>query len=175
MPKTRKMLGYENVPCLRPLMTLMETQSKVTLAHWSTDYAQNVIYPLWSKYEPDDRRPQQALDAARAWLSGTIKLTQAKKTILACHAAAREAEESPVAQAAARAIAQCASTIHAAKHSMGLVLYGALAVAYDKLGTTAPWERIEQCAADECERMYEALRSMAVSEEPNPVKIKWTG
>lgn len=173
MPKTRKMLSDWEAPYIQSLVKLIETQSKSTLAHWSLDYAQQVIVPLWSKHYPDDQRPQNALRAAREWLSGEIKLPQAKAAILACHAAAREAEGNPVAQAAARGIGQCASTIHAAGHCIGLAFYGALAVAYDTLGTKTPWEQLEQCAADECSRMLDALRAVSVEDEPNPAKLSW--
>ena len=153
MPKVRKMLSDWNAPYIQSLMKLIETQSKSTLAHWAIDYSERVILPLWSKHYPDDARPQNSLIAAREWLSGAIKLPQAKATILECHAAAREADGNPAAQAAARAIGQCASTIHSARHCIGLAFYGALAVAYDELGTSAPWTQIEQFAAAECRRM----------------------
>lgn len=173
MPKVRKMLSDWEAPYIRSLMKLIETQSKATLAIWAVDYAEQIILPLWSKYYPDDQHPQNALNAAREWLSGTIKLPQAKKTILECHAAAREADGNPVAQAAARAIGQCASTIHSARHCIGLAFYGAIAVAYDRLGTDAPSGQIEQCAAEECGRMEAALHAIAVENEPKPAKIDW--
>ena len=106
-------------------------------------------------------------------MAGTAKLPQAKKEILACHGAARDAAGNPVAQAAARAIGQSASTIHSARHCIDLAFYGALAVAYDQLGTAASWDEIEQCAAAECGRIEAALCSMAVEHEPNPAKINW--
>lgn len=173
MPKARKMLSDWNAPYIQALMKLIETQSKSTLAHWAVDYAEQSILPLWNKHYPEDQRPQNALHAAREWLSGSIKLPQAKTSILECHAAAREADTNPVAQAAARAIGQCASTIHSARHCIGLALYGALAVAYDTLGTNASWKALEQCAADECWRMLDALQSVSVKDEPNPAKIVW--
>jgi len=173
MLKVRKMLSDWDAPYIKSLVKLIETQSKPTLAHWAVDYAELVILPLWSKYYPDDLRPQNALNAAREWLSGAIKLPQAKKVILDCHAAAREADGNSVAQAAARAIGQCASTIHSARHCIGLALYGALAVAYDTFGTKATWAQLEQCAAEECGRMEAALRAVAVDNEPNPAKINW--
>ena len=173
MPKARKMLSDWNAPYIQSLMKLIETQSKSTLAYWAINYSQRVILPLWSKYYPDDLRPQNTLNAASEWLSGAIKLAQAKAVILECHSAAREADANPVAQAAARTIGQCASTIHSARHCIGLALYGALAVAYDTLGTNAPWEQLEQCAADECGRMLDALRAVSVDDEPNPAKINW--
>lgn len=171
MPVYRKMLSDLSAPYIQPLMKLIETQSKATLANWAVDYAEQVMLPLWNKHRLNDPRPQKALNAAREWLSGAIKLPQAKKLILECHAAAREAEAYPAAQAAARAIGQSASTVHSARHCIGLALYGAMAVAYDALGTDAPWERLEQSAADECGRMLDALRYAAIDNEPDPAKI----
>ncbi|MCE5196543.1 MAG: hypothetical protein LLG09_05375 [Negativicutes bacterium] len=173
MPKARKMLSDWQAPSIQLLLTLIGTQSKPTLAHWAVDYAEHFILPLWVKAYPHDLRPQQALQAAKAWLAGTIKLPEAKAAILACHAAARESETNPGAQAAARAIGQCASTIHSARHSIGLALYGALAVAYDKLGTEVQWEQLQLAAAEECGRMLAALQAVAVVDEPHPAKIDW--
>lgn len=171
--KTRKALSDWEAPYIRSLMKLIETQSKPTLAHWAVDYAESAMLPLWKERYPDDPRPQNALHAARAWLAGAIKLPQAKPEILACHAAAREAEGNPAAQAAARAIGQSSSAIHSARHCIGLAFYGALAVAYHALGTDAPWTQIERRAAEACGRMEAALRAVAVENEPNPAKINW--
>lgn len=173
MPKTRKMLSDWKAPYIQSLMRLIETQSKETLSHWAIDYCQQVIVPLWRKYYPHDQRPQNALNAASEWLLGAVKLPQAKSVILECHAAAREAEGNPVAQASARAIGQCASTIHSAQHCIGLAFYGAIAVAYEQLGMDAPFNEIEQCAAQECGRMEAALYAVAVEDEQNPAKINW--
>ena len=173
MSKARKMLSDWDAPYIQSLVKLIETQSKSTLVHWAVDYAEGVILPLYNKYYPNDLRPQNALNSAGQWLAGAIKLPQAKMVILECHAAAREAHANPVAQAAARAIGQSASTIHSARHCIGLALYGAIAVAYDTLGTNATWEQLDKCAADECGRMLDALRSVAVENEPNPAKIDW--
>ena len=173
MPKTRKMLSDWDAPYIQALVKLIETQSKTTLANWCVDYAGQRLLPIFEAGYPEDMRPRQALNAAREWLDGAIKLPQAKAVILACHAAAREAQTNPAAQAAARAIGQSASTIHSATHCIGLAAYGALAVAYDTLGTKVPWEQLERCAAGECKRMLEALRAVAVVNEPNPAKFNW--
>ena len=167
------MLSDWKAPYIQSLMRLIETQSKATLAMWAIDYSERVILPLWSKRYPEDLRPQNALHAAREWMSGTIKLPEAKSAILECHSAAREAEGNPAAQASARTIGQCASTIHSARHCIGLAFYGAIAVAYDRLGTDASWEQIERYAAEECGRMEAALRAASVENEPDPAKIDW--
>lgn len=173
MPKARKMLSDWDAPYIQSLVKLIETQSKTTLVNWAVDYAERVLLPLWDKGYSQDLRPKNAIDAARQWLSGAIKLPQAKPAILECHAAAREADSNSAAQAAARAIGQSVSAIHSARHCIGLALYGALAVAYDSQGTNATWEQLEQCAALECGQMLDALRAVSVDHEPNPAKIDW--
>ncbi|NTV90715.1 MAG: hypothetical protein HGA22_10230 [Clostridiales bacterium] len=173
MPKARKMLSDWKAPYIQSLMRAIEIQSKVTLANWAVDYSERVLLTLWCKFYPEDPRPQNAIIAAREWLSGTIKLPQAKPLILECHAAARDSEGNATAQAAARAIGQSASTIHSARHCIGLAFYGALAVAYDRLGIDAPWEQIEQAAAVECGRMEAALLAVSVENEQKPAKIDW--
>lgn len=174
MPKYRKMLSDLTIPPIAAMMELLPTQSKATIANWTIDYAEGVILPVWLKHYPNDPRPLQALTAARDWLAGKVKLPVVKKIILdECHAAARENDANPAAQAAARAIGQAASTIHAPTHSIGIAFYGALAIAYDKLGQDAPWPELEACAIEECGRMLEALRAVSVENEPNPAKINW--
>ena len=174
MKKYRKMLNDINVPYLQSLMRLIETQSKTTLAHWSIDYALTYILPIYEKAYPDDPRPKRALDAAKQWLAGEVKLPYVKNIILnECNAAAREAEDTPAAQAAARTCGQAAATIHTPTHSLGIALYGALALAYDKSGIDANCDTLLSVAAEECAKMEAALRAVAVENEPNRAKINW--
>jgi hypothetical protein len=173
MPKPRKMLSDCDAPYIVSLMRLIETQSKATIADWCVSYAEAHLQPVWEKAFPDDGRPRAALQAARDWLEGKIKLPVAKKFILDAHAAAREAETNPAAQAAARAIGQAASSVHSATHSLGLPLYGSLAIAYGRLGVESPWEERLRLAAEECRKMEAALKAVAVEDEPNPAKVNW--
>lgn len=171
--KTRKMLSDWHAPYIQALIRQIDTQSKATLASWAIDYSEGMILPLWKRCCPEDSRPSEALSAARDWLAGSRKLPQVKPAILACHNAAKEMDADPVAQAAARAIGQSASTIHSAQHCIGLAFYGALALAYDALGTKAAWSELEAYAGKECQRMLEALVAVSVKDEPHPAKIKW--
>ena len=174
MKTARRMLSDINAPYLQSIMRLIETQSKVTLANWAMDYAEKELLPLYKKFYPSDCRLEKALQAARDWLAGKVKLPYVKEIILnGAHAAARESEN-PTATAAARAVGQAAACIHTPTHSLGLPLYGALAIAYDKAGTDAPWTLIEQIAAVEVEKMEAALRAVAVDNEPNPAKLNWS-
>ena len=173
MSKPRKMLPDWEAPYIQSLVKLIETQSKPTLANWCISYCEAHILPIFEKHCPGDMRPRNALNAAREWLDGKIKLPVAKAVILDCHAAARELEHDPTAQACARAAGQCASTIHSASHCLGIAYYGALAAAYDKLGVDAPWAALEASSAEECGRMEAALRAAAAENEPNPAKFTW--
>jgi len=174
MPKYRKMLSDIDAPYIQSLMRLIETQSKTTLAHWCIDYSYDKMLPIYEKQNPNDSRCRNALDAAKAWLEGKVKLPYVKNIILnECHAAARESDANPAAQAAARTCGQASATIHAPTHSLGLALYGALAVAYNTLGVDAPWDSLVEVAEAECKVMEAALREVAVDNEPNPAKINW--
>ena len=173
MPKLRKMLTDPSAPYIQSLMRLIETQSKETIANWCVGYAQEHLLPLWARSFPDDCRPAEALIAAQEYLAGQIKLPDVKKKIAQCRNAARESEGSHIAQGAARTIDAAASSVHNPAGSISLAFYGALTIAYGKLGTDAPWEALESLAAEECAKMEAALKAVAVENEPNPAKIKW--
>jgi hypothetical protein len=173
MAKLRKMLGEWQQPEIQSIVRLVETQSKTTIAKWCLDYAESFILPVYEKTFPEDLRPRNAINAAREWILGNIKLPAAKKFILECHAAARETEKNPSAQAAARAIGQSASCIHAATHCIGLTLYGAAAIAYDRVGTGETAEVYDKIACEEFIKMEAALRAIALENEPNPAKLNW--
>lgn len=174
MPKLRKMLGNANSSYIISLMRLIETQSKITLCNWALDYTEAHILPIYEKNCPGDNRPHHAINAARDWLAGKIKLPQVKAIILnECHAAARELDHNPAAQAAARTCGQAAACIHTPTHSLGLAFYGTAAIAYDRVGINEKPEVYDQIAAQECTKMETALRAVSIKNEPNPAKINW--
>lgn|GEM_PF-166790 len=167
--KTRKMLGDVNAQSTIALKNLIETQSKDTICKWCLDYAENQILPIFEKHCPGDERPRNAVNAARDYLNGKVKFPVVKNIILnECHAAARELDADPVAQAAARAIGQGSAVVHTLTHSLGLFFYAAAAVAYDRVGLGATDEMYAQIADEVCLDYTEALRAIAVENEPNP-------
>jgi hypothetical protein len=91
-----------------------------------------------------------------------------------CHAAARELDSNPIAQAAARAIGQGAAVVHTPTHSLGLFFYAAAAVAYDRVGFDATEEGYRKIAEETCLDYTKALRAVAVEHETNLAKLKWT-
>ncbi|HBR29873.1 MAG TPA: hypothetical protein DD789_10615 [Firmicutes bacterium] len=173
--KLRKMLGDVNAPSTVALMSLIDTQSKMTICNWCINYAEANILPIFEKHCPNDSRPRNALNAARDYLAGKVKFPVVKNIILnECHAAARELDANPVAQAAARACGQASAVVHTLSHSLGLYFYGAAAIAYDRVGLNENAEVYNMIAEEVCAEMTAALQAVAVADEPNPAKIKWT-
>jgi len=173
MAKLRKMLGSADSPYIVSLMRLIETQSETTIANWCIGYAEEQILPIYESAYPADTRPRDALNAAKDWLDGKTKLPAVKKLVLDVHAAAKEAEDNPAAQAAARTVGQAAAVIHTPAHSLGLAFYGAAAIAYARVGIKEKPEVYERIAAEECAKMEAALRAIAVPNEKNSAKINW--
>ena len=175
MPKKlRKTFGDVNAPSVVELRGLIDTQSKETIRKWCLDYAVEKMLPIFEKHCPGDGRPRNAVNAARGYLGGNVKFAAVKDIILnECHAAARELDACPVAQAAARAIGQGSAVVHTLTHSLGLYFYAAAAVAYDRIGLYAADEEYAAVAEEVCLDYTAALQAVAVEEEPNPAKLKW--
>jgi hypothetical protein len=173
MQKLRKMLGNWHQPEIQSLVKLIETQSKITIVNWCLNYAEKHYLPIYEAALPNDQRPRVSLDKARAWLQGKIKLPEVKKAILECHAAARETEKQPILQAAARAIGQAASSVHAATHALGIAFYGAAVIAYSEAGLEASADEYDKIASTEFINIYNSLKEMSVENEPNPAKVSW--
>ena len=174
MKKRRKTLGDVNSPSAVALRNLIDTQSKETIRNWCLDYAENKILPIFEKHCPKDPRPRNAVNAARDYIKGKVKFPAVKNIILnECHAAARELDSNPAAQAAARAVGQGTVVVHTLTHSLGLFFYAAAAVAYDREGLEAPDEVYDKIAEEICVDYTDALRSIAAESEPNPVRLKW--
>jgi hypothetical protein len=171
--KLKKTLGNFQSPHIISLMQLVETQSKTTLIKWCTGYAEKHIIPIYESAYPMDTRPRDAINNAIGWLEGRVKFIEAKQTNYDAHAAATEAEGNYPAQAAARAAAHAALTIHVSAHCLGLAFYGTTALAYEQAGINETPEVYDKIAAEECTKMEAALRSIAVLNESNPAKIDW--
>ena len=171
--KLRKMLGRADDPEIIALMRLMETQSRRTLACFAADYARENWLSVYEAHCPQDGRVREALNAAAAWTRGEIKAAPAKEKIRVAICAAKEAQEDPAAQAAARAAATAAGVMGTPTNALGMCFYGAAAVAYHTLGVCAPAGEYGEAAAREFVRIHEALSRAAVPEEPNRARINW--
>ena len=87
---------------------------------------------------PDDERPRAAIAAARDWVDGKIKMTDARKAAFAAHAAARETDNH-AACFAARAAGHAAATAHVADHAKHAAAYALKAVS--NIDAERQWQR----------------------------------
>lgn len=124
----KKMLFTKDSESLIPLTETVNKQDHRTLILWTLDCG-TIFSDIYKGYFPEDGRPKAALDIAREWSKGNVKMPVAKKAIHAVHNAASESGV-PAAEAAARAVGHATATVHVRTHAMGLVYYGLTSVAY---------------------------------------------
>lgn len=101
-----------------------------TATLWSAECAEHVL-PLFEKEYTKDQRPRKAIEAARAWAHGDIRVGEARIAALTSHAAAREATDD-AAKAAARAAGHAAGTAHMIGHAVHAAAYSLQAVGFVK-------------------------------------------
>jgi hypothetical protein len=147
----KKLLFNRDSACIQPLRELIEMQKHRTLAMWAVDCAEPVLKIFEDRY-PQEKRPREAIEAAKAWMRGGIKMPVAKAAIHAAHNAATEVERDAAACAAARAMGHAAATVHVETHALGLVFYGLTAVVYSTDQLTA-----DKAVSEELKRYYDAL------------------
>jgi hypothetical protein len=90
------------------------------LALWAADCAEHVL-PLFEEVRPKDARPREAIELARAWARGEVKMMQARNGAFEANAAAREV--TGAAREAAHAAGQAAPVAHVAAHYLGAAAY----------------------------------------------------
>ena len=95
------------------------------LAVWAAACAEHVLQ-LFEQAQPGDERPRRAIEQARAWARGEIRMTEARTAAFAAHAAAREA--CGAAREAARAAGHAVAVAHMADHELGAAAYAIRAV-----------------------------------------------
>ena len=173
MAKLRKMLGGVSQPEIVRLMRMIETQSKERLAKWAVGCVQARYLPVFEKAAPEDQRPAAAIEAVKLCILGEVKAADLKKPLADAVQAAKDAEEFPAAQAAARAISTACAVIRTPTNALGFVFYGAAAVAYHKAGIDRPQEVYDALATEEFRELIESLEKVMIPDEKNPAKINW--
>lgn len=90
------------------------------LALWAAMCAEHVL-PLFEAVRPSDRRPRQAIEQARAWVRGEIRMMEARAA--GGHAMGAARDLSGAARYAAYAAGQAAVVAHVAAHELGAAAY----------------------------------------------------
>jgi hypothetical protein len=90
------------------------------LALWAADCAEHVL-DLFEREQPLDRRPRRAIEAARAWVRGEVRMMEARAAGGHAMAAARDLRGA--ARHAAYAAGQAGVVAHVAAHDLGAAAY----------------------------------------------------
>ncbi len=134
----------KNMDSPLPVQGKLSSLDRTSMAIWAADCAEHVL-PLFTETQPNDERPRLAIEAARAWARGDIKVGQARAAALASHAAARECTDA-AACAAARAAGHAAATAHMAGHAVHAAEYAVKAVMSASASAAVAEESAWQCA-----------------------------
>lgn len=108
-----------------PLIELLLQRDHKTLAIWASDCAEHVL-PIFERHCPADKRPHEAIEAARAWARGEIRVGPARKAALNAHYAAQETLEK-AGCATARSAGHAAATAHMPGHAVVAARYAVMA------------------------------------------------
>lgn len=140
LEKKRQVLFSKDSEYLQDLMFLFQNQNHRIMSLWAFDLAEESVKKLEEKH-PYEKRPREALEAARNWASGKIKMQSAQRKILDCHAFAKEISNREDI-AICHAIGQACAVVHTAKHAIGYPIYDLTSIVY-KLGVKNCKEAIE--------------------------------
>ncbi len=138
------------------------------LALWAADCAEHVL-PLFESAAPQDPRPRQAIEQARAWTRGEVTMSQSRAAGGHAMAAARDLTGAP--RHAAYAAGQAACVAHVAAHELGAAAYAikaarAAAPADDEAGRReCRWQR---------DRLPEAVRELVLDDQRLRNDICWS-
>lgn len=145
-------------------------EDHLLLALWAAACAEHVLH-LFEEARPDDPRPRQAIEQARAWARGEITMTESRTAAGHANGAARDLRGAP--RFAAYAAAQAAAVAHVAAHELGAAAYAikaARAAAPDGEGETAGrvecrWQR---------NQLPEAIRELVLDDQRLRNDICWS-
>jgi hypothetical protein len=90
------------------------------LALWAAACAEHVL-DRFEAAQPEDLQPREAIEHARAWVRGEVKMTEARRAAGRSMAAARDLRGA--ARHAAYAAGQAAVVPHVAAHELGAAAY----------------------------------------------------
>jgi len=149
--------------------TLIDADHQL-LALWAAACAEHVLH-LFEAVQPADARPRQAIELARAWARGEIKMSQSRTA--AGHAQAAARDLAGAARHAAFAAGQAAAVAHVAAHELGAAAYAikaARAAAFEGDGESAgrlecQWQR---------QQLPDAIRELVLDDQRLRNDICWS-
>lgn len=138
------------------------------LALWAAACAEHVLH-LFADAVPGDRRPREAIAAARAWAAGDLAMMKARA--LGGHAMGAARPLTGAARLAAFAAGQAACVGHVAEHDLGAAAYAIKAVRAgrpddpDSGRAERDWQRAQ---------LPPAVRDLVLEDQANRNSICWS-
>jgi immunity protein 5 of polymorphic toxin system len=140
------------------------------LALWAAACAEHVL-ALFESAQPADPRPRQAIEHARAWVRGEVKMMQARAAGGHAMGAARDLHGA--ARHAAYAAGQAACVAHVAAHDLGAAAYAIKAAR-----AAAPQGNGESAGRLECrwqrDQLPEPVRELVLDDQRLRNDICWS-
>jgi hypothetical protein len=140
------------------------------LALWAAACAEHVL-PYFESERPEDLRPRQAIELARAWVLGEVTMSAARAAGGHAMAAARDLRGA--ARHAAFAAGQAAAVAHVAAHELGAAAYAIKAVR-----AAAPAGEAEISGRHECrwqlDQLPEAIRELVLDDQRLRNDLCWS-
>jgi immunity protein 5 of polymorphic toxin system len=140
------------------------------LALWAASCAEHVL-PLFESVRPEDPRPRQAIEHARAWVRGEVKMMEARAA--GGHAMGAARDLSGAARNAAYAAGQAGVVAHVAEHDLGAAAYAIKAAV-----AAASKEEAEAARAAECrwqrDQLPDRIRELVLDDQKRRNDICWS-
>ena len=139
------------------------------LALWAVACAEHVL-ALFEQARPEDARPREALEHARAWVRGEMPMMRSRAAGGHAMGAARDLRGAP--RSAAYAAGQAACVAHVAAHDLGAAAYAVKAVrAAAPEGTAEAAGRLE--VRWQREQLPEAVRDLVLDDQQRRDHLCW--
>jgi hypothetical protein len=149
--------------------TLTDTDHQL-LALWAAACAEHVL-DLFTAVRPEDPRPRQATETARAWARGEVTMTRARTAGGHAMGAARDLRGA--ARWAAYAAGQAAVVAHVAAHDLGAAAYAIKAAR-----AAAPDGEADVAGRRECrwqrEQLPEPVRALVLDDQRRRNDLCWS-
>ena len=140
------------------------------LALWAAACAEHVLH-FFESARPEDPRPRQAIEHARAWVRGEVAMMRARAAGGHAMGAARDLRGP--ARHAAYAAGQAAVVAHVAAHELGAAAYAIKAVR-----AAAPDGHAEAAGRQECrwqrDHLPEPIRALVLDDQRLRNDICWS-
>ena len=149
--------------------TLTDSDHRL-LALWAASCAEHVLH-LFESAHPGDPRPRQAIEHARAWVRGEVKMMESRAA--GGHAMGAARDKRGAARHAAYAAGQAGAVAHVAAHELGAAAYAIKAAR-----AAAPASEAGAAGRLECRwqrnQLPEAIRELVLDDQRLRNEICWS-